>query len=163
MIEAQIVANSNPFNNSALVEGYENWYETAGRRADRLEKVLYKRLLADFPRARSLVEVGRGTGHFTRCFDTLELQMIGLDLSCPMLDMATRLGGPSYIQGDALMLPLLSKSIDLVTLITTLEFLSSPSQAMKEALRVARQGLILGVLNAHSILGMKYKLDGGPI
>ena len=36
----------NPFVDPALVAGYETWYQTAGRRADRLEKDLLARLLA---------------------------------------------------------------------------------------------------------------------
>ncbi|MBN1135320.1 MAG: hypothetical protein JXM73_01975, partial [Anaerolineae bacterium] len=56
----------NPFANLGLASGYEAWYETTGRRADRLEKALLKQLLARFPQASSLLEVGCGTGHFTR-------------------------------------------------------------------------------------------------
>jgi len=78
------------------------------------------------------------------------MQAAGLDLSRPMLEEAKSLGGPIYLQGDALMVPFLSKSIDLVAMITTLEFLSEPGQGLAEARRVARQGLVLGVLNAHN-------------
>lgn len=56
---------ANSFTNPSIVAGYEAWYETTGRRADRLEKALLKRLLAGFPRVRALLEVGCGTGHFT--------------------------------------------------------------------------------------------------
>jgi ubiquinone/menaquinone biosynthesis C-methylase UbiE len=122
-----------------------------------------KRLLAGLPEAHTILEVGCGTGHFTRWFGEQGLLSVGLDSSRPMLDEAKRLGGPSYLQGDALTLPFLSKSFDLVALITKLEFLPDPFQALAEALRVARQGLILGVLNADSRLGREYKLAGGPI
>ena len=153
----------NPFANPDTAAGYEAWYQTAGRRADRQEKALLRRWLSDFPAACSILEVGCGTGHFTRWFGELGLQAVGLDLSRPMLDEAVRLSGPVYLQGDALRLPFLSKSFDLVTSITTLEFLPEPMQALAEALRVARHGLILGVLNAESRLGRQYKSEGGPI
>lgn len=107
--------------------------------------------------------MGCGTGHFTRWFSELGIQAAGLDLSRPMLEEAKSLGGRVYLQGDALMLPFLSKSIDLVALITTLEFLSDPGRALAEAMRVARQGLVLGVLNARSRLGLQYKREGGPV
>jgi ubiquinone/menaquinone biosynthesis C-methylase UbiE len=80
-----------------------------------------------------------------------------------MLDEAVSLSGPVYLQGEALILPFVSKPFDLVALITTLEFLPDPIQGLGEAIRVARQGLILGVLNADSRLGREYKLAGGPI
>jgi len=81
----------------------------------------------------------------------------------PMLDEAVSLSGPVYLQGEALILPFVSKPFDLVALITTLEFLPDPFQALVEALRVVRQGLILSVLNADSRLGQRYKREGGPI
>jgi ubiquinone/menaquinone biosynthesis C-methylase UbiE len=80
-----------------------------------------------------------------------------------MLEEANRIESPFYLQGDAMKLPFLSKSFDLVALITTLEFLPDPLQALADALRVARQGSILGVLNAKSRLGQEYKREGGPI
>jgi len=154
---------SNPFADPALVAHYEAWYQAAGRRADRLEKALLKRLLAGFPRAGTILEVGCGTGHFTRWFAEQGLQATGLDLSRPMLTEAVRLGSPLYVRGDALALPFSTGAFDLVALVTTLEFLPEPVQAVAEALRVARQGLVLGVLNRQSLLGRKLKREGGPI
>jgi len=48
-------------------------------------------------------------------------------------------------------------------LITVLEFFRDPERALAEALRVARQGILLGVLNKKSILGRRYQREGGPI
>jgi SAM-dependent methyltransferase len=155
--------NASPFANPVIAAGYEAWYHTIGRRADRQEKALLQRLLARFSEARSILEVGCGTGHFTRWFGERGLLAVGLDLYRPMLDEAVSLSRPVYLRGDALALPFLSKSFDLVAQITTLEFLPEPLQALAEALRVARQGIILGVLNADSCLGREYKLAGGPI
>jgi ubiquinone/menaquinone biosynthesis C-methylase UbiE len=142
----------NPFTNPTIVAGYEAWYETSGRRADGLEKALLKRLLAGFSRARTLLEVGCGTDHFTRWFGEQGLQAMGLDLSSPMLAEAVRLGGLPCVLGDALALPFPPGAFDLVALITTLEFVTDPVQALSEATRVARHGLILGVLNRQSLL-----------
>jgi ubiquinone/menaquinone biosynthesis C-methylase UbiE len=153
----------NPFADPEIAIGYEAWYQTVGRQADRQEKALLKRLLSDFPAAHSILEVGCGTEHFTRWFGEQGLQAVGLDLSWPMLEVAKRLRSPLCLQGDALVLPFRSASIDLVALITTLEFLPDPVQALAEALRVARQGLVLGMLNAQSRLGRQYKREAGPI
>ncbi len=86
-----------------------------------------------------------------------------MDLSAAMLDEAKKRGGGIYLQGDAHKLPFQTKSFDLVALITTLEFLPDPDKALKEACRIARQGLILGVLNADSRLGRQYKRNGGLV
>jgi ubiquinone/menaquinone biosynthesis C-methylase UbiE len=153
----------NPFSNPAIVTGYETWYETVGRRADRLEKALLKRLLASFPQASTILEVGCGTGHFMRWFAEQGLQVAGLDVSRPMLAETTRLGSPPCVLGDALSLPFWTATFDLVALVTTLEFLPEPILALAEALRVARQGLVLGVLNRQSLLGRQLKREGGPI
>jgi SAM-dependent methyltransferase len=150
----------NPFTDSATVAGYEAWYETIGRRADRLETALLGCLQADFPQARSVLEVGCGTGHFTRWFDEQGLQTAGLDLSPAMLAEAVRLDSPPCIQGDGLTLPFGTGAFDLVALITTLEFVADPAQALVEAMRVARSGLILGVLNRQSLLAWRLKRSG---
>jgi len=153
----------NPFANPYIASGYEAWYESTGRRADRLEKALLKRLLACFPRAGSLLEVGCGTGHFTRWFEELGLQTAGIDLSLPMLAEAIHLSSLPYVHSDALALPFSSGAFDLVALITTLEFVADPVQALGEALRVCRQGLLLGALNRQSLLGWQRKKEGGQI
>ena len=153
----------NPFANVETVAGYEAWYRTDGCKADQQEKSILKWLLSGFPAAHSILEVGCGSGHFTRWFIEQGLRAVGLDLSHPMLEESKRLGSEFLLQGDALRLPILSKSFDLTALITTLEFLPNSVQALTEALRVARQGIILGVLNRQSCLGRKHKRSGGPI
>jgi len=163
LLSAKEKISLNPFAKHQIAAGYETWYLTIGRQADRQEKALLQWLLTAFPEMHTILEVGCGTGHFTRWFTELGLQAVGLDPSHPMLDEVLSLSSPVYLQGDALTLPFLSKSFDLVSLITTLEFLPDPLKALTEALRVARQGILLGVLNAESRLGREYKRKGGPI
>ena len=95
----------NPFASPDVALSYEAWYETTGRRADRLEKALLKWLLASFPQASSLLEVGCGTGHFTRWFKDLGLQTAGLDLSLPILVEAIRLGSVRCIHNRSVCIP----------------------------------------------------------
>lgn len=152
-----------PFRNAQIAAGYENWYLSAGRQADRHEKALLKWLLAKVPKTQTLLDVGCGTGHFTHWFNERGIQAIGLDQSQPMLGEAKHLNRTDCVLGEALTLPFASKSFDLVTFITTLEFILNPYQALTEAVRVCRYGLILGVLNADSRLGKKYKQQGGAI
>ena len=91
------------------------------------------------------------------------LRAVGLDISPAMLAEARRLEGRDrrktiYVLGDAHHLPFPPASYDLVVMVTTLEFLSDPEQALREAARVARQGLILGVLNRWSVLGLQRRV-----
>jgi len=77
-----------------------------------------------------------------------------------MLAETIRLGGSPCVLGDALALPFLAGAFDLVALITTLEFMADPVQALAEATRVARHGLILGVLNRQGLLAWRRKRSG---
>jgi ubiquinone/menaquinone biosynthesis C-methylase UbiE len=153
----------NPFADPALAVDYEAWYQAAGCRADQLEKALLAWLLTRFPLAGTLLEVGCGSGHFTRWAGEKTLQATGLDISMTMIAEAERLDSVPYVLGDALALPFADNTFDLVTLITTLEFVSEPIPVLEEALRVAEQGLILGVLNRQSVLGWQRRRAGGPV
>lgn len=150
----------NPFDDPALASRYEAWYAGEGRHADALEKALLGKLLDRFPNARSVLEVGCGTGHFTRWMAGRGLDAAGVDISGPMFNEARRLGGPRYLHGDALSLPIADQSFDVTALITTLEFLPDPARGLAEAVRVARQAVLLGVLNRWSLLALRYRLSG---
>lgn len=145
----------------SVARDYEAWYEQGfGSFAVRQEEALLHQQLQQFPGATSLLEVGCGTGHFTRWFAKLGFQVIGLDASPAMLEQARLRNGTSYLQGDAQALPFEDQRFDLVAMITTLEFVTDPVQALREAMSVARQGLLLGVLNRHSLLEYMRLLRG---
>lgn len=80
-----------------------------------------------------------------------------------MLSEARRQNGLEYVVGDATTLPYSDQSWDLVALIATLEFVTDPERVIAEAVRVARQGLILGVLNRSSLLARSYRRSGKPL
>lgn len=147
--------------NERVAAHYEAWYETPpGQRAGAQEKAVLQRLLQHFPEAHSVLEVGAGTGHFTRWFRAEGLAAVGLDLSKAMLTQAEKLNSVTLVHGDACQLPFAQSAFDLVAFITTLEFLTCPRKALSEGLRVARQGLFLGVLNRCSPLGIQRRLEG---
>jgi SAM-dependent methyltransferase len=154
---------ANPFDDPELVARYEDWYSGPGRRADILEKRLLEKLLTGFPQARTALEIGCGAGHFTRWLASKNFEVTGLDNSAPMLAEARKFDGLNYHEGDALNLPFADRTYDLALLITTLEFVTDPFRALAEAVRVARQGLILGVLNRWSLLTLKYRSSGKPL
>jgi ubiquinone/menaquinone biosynthesis C-methylase UbiE len=147
----------NPFEIPSVAQDYEAWYEGPGRRADRLEKELLIRLLNWIDGGQSLLDVGSGTGHFTRFFNGTGLHVVGLDISLPMVREAARLGSPPSVLGDALHLPYDDRSFDVVTIVATLEFVISPLRVIMEAARVARRGLLIGALNRASRLGRRIR------
>lgn len=155
--------SSNPFINAEIAANYESWYHTDGLIAAEQEKELMQWLLRWFPHARSILEVGCGTGYFSRWFESLGLRVTGVDLAIKMLREAKNKDEIDYLLGDAMQIPVASKSFDLAVFITTLEFIQDTAPALKEALRIARQGIILGVINKHSSLGKRYKRSSGPI
>lgn len=140
---------------------YEAWYETPeGRRADELEKAVLDYLLQAFAQPGSVLEIGCGTAHFTRWLNDQGLAAVGLDLSAAMLAQAQVLDGVPLARGDAYQLPFADDAFDLAALVTTLEFLERPQEMLAEALRVARRGMVLGVLNRWSLLGLQRRLAG---
>lgn len=136
--------------------GYETWYATPrGRRADGAERALLQHLLDPFAEAQRALEVGCGTGHFTRWLAAGLAHVVGLDRAPAMLAEARR-SSPSLllVQGDALHLPIRSRGVDLAVFVTTLEFVDSPAVALAEAVRIARQGVLVVVLNRWSAGGL---------
>jgi ubiquinone/menaquinone biosynthesis C-methylase UbiE len=135
--------------------GYEDWYGTpSGRRADRVERNLLSWLLGYFPSARSVLEVGCGSGHFIRWLSGTGLRVVGLDRAPAMLaETQRRSPGIPVVLGDAHRLPFRDGAVDLALLVLTLEFLDDPAVALSEAVRVARQGLVVVALNRWSLGG----------
>jgi ubiquinone/menaquinone biosynthesis C-methylase UbiE len=100
------------------------------------------------------LDIGCGTGHFTRWFRELGWEVWGLDLEKKMISQAKEFSGDDivYCRGDAAKLPFADKSFHLSTMITTLESTARPETVLGEAFRVSREGIILGVLNSLSLL-----------
>lgn len=135
---------------------YEAWYRSrAGRRVSQAERLLLHRLLRQLPSSANALEIGCGTAHFTRWLAGERLEAFGLDRSPAMLAEARRLApGLPLVQADAQRLPVRDRCVDVVLLVTTLEFLSSPLGALQEAVRIARTGVIVVALNRWSIGGL---------
>jgi ubiquinone/menaquinone biosynthesis C-methylase UbiE len=77
-----------------------------------------------------------------------------------MLSEAGALNRVTLVHGDALRLPFGDGAFDVTALVTTLEFLARPRAALAEATRVARRGVVLGVLNRWSLLALQRRLSG---
>ena len=143
---------------------YDAWYRTPrGGWIGEVEYQLLHRLLAPDAGA-TLLDVGCGTGYFTRRFaQDAGLHVTGLDPNREWLDYARTHGGPNetYIAGDALELPFPDASFDFVVSITALCFIQDEQQALREILRIARTRFALGLLNRSSLLHRQKGRSGG--
>jgi ubiquinone/menaquinone biosynthesis C-methylase UbiE len=139
---------------------YEASYESRYKRADALEKKLLKKLLDQFDDAQRLLEVGCGTAHFTRWMESLGFECCGVDISIFMLKEAQGM----WIQGcllqcEASHLPFRTKSMDVVVYVTSLEFMPDLETVLTEAGRVAKKGMVIGLINKWSLHTLRKMLQ----
>ncbi len=141
---------------------YEEWFlSEPGRSALAIEKELLYRVWSPSKLPQRVLEVGCGTGIFLEWFSQLKHQVTGLDPSEAMLDVAAnRLPGRITLdRGYAEHLPYADNAFDTVALITSLEFVDDPLQALAEALRVAKRHVLIGSLNRYSLLAWQRRLE----
>ncbi len=132
---------------------YEAWYHTErGRWIAQREFGLLWRLLQPVA-GESLLDVGCGTGHFSRRFAAAGLVVTGLDPDPAMLAFARDNDGAiDYLQGRAEALPFADGAFDHCVAVTSLCFVADPARALAEMWRVARRGVALGLLHRPSWL-----------
>ncbi len=150
---------SNKFPKSTA-ERYDRWFKTPfGRWATALEKQVLEELLGP-GEEQSLLDIGCGTGYFTEWVRSLGYEVTAVDPSETMLKAARgRLGGEVQVRRmDAERLRFPSDTFDRALMMTSLEFTDDPSQALQEAMRVSKSGIVVGVLNRFSPLGVWRKL-----
>lgn len=135
---------------------YERWYETrCGQQSATAQSLLLEWLLLPFRGARTALEVGCGTGHFTRWLSMSGFRVVGLDRAQEMIEQARRrLPSISFVLGDAHQLPFRCQAFDVVVYITSIEFLERPLVALQEGVRVAREGVVAIVFNRFSLGGL---------
>jgi ubiquinone/menaquinone biosynthesis C-methylase UbiE len=138
-----------------MAGSYDNWLSTPlGRYMDAREKQLIIDLLAPKPGER-ILDVGCGTGNHLLLFQKRGCHVTGVEPSRAMMDVARlKLDERAEIKfGFAEDLPFSDNEFDVVTMITSLEFTEDPAKALREAVRVSRDRVFLGVLNKYSFLG----------
>lgn len=115
------------------------------------------------PAAGPLLDVGCGTGWFTRRLAAQSgLQVTGIDLDAASLAFARSHDAVStYQQVDALALPFADASFDHVVSMAALCFTADWRHAVAEVVRVARHRFVIGLLNRHSLLWLDKGRHGG--
>ncbi len=133
---------------------YDAWY--SGERGAWIGEVEYQLLLKLLqPQAGdSLLDVGCGTGWFTRRFAQMAgLVVTGVDIDQQWLDYARQNDPHSdYLHGDARALPFAAKSFDHSVSVTALCFVDDWPLAIQEMIRVTRSRFVIALLNRNSLL-----------
>jgi ubiquinone/menaquinone biosynthesis C-methylase UbiE len=142
---------------------YDAWYDTPrGHWTGETEFRLASRLLSARPGAH-LLDVGCGTGWFTRRFAQQGLHVTGLDSNPEWLTYARARSDPTlrWVEGDAQALPFPSAHFDHVLSIAALCFVDDEQKAVAEIVRVARRSFVIGWLNRSSLLYLDKGKNGG--
>jgi SAM-dependent methyltransferase len=145
-------------------DAYEAWYASPrGRWIATTEFALLKSLLRPAPDS-SVLDIGCGTGHFTRLFSgQTRGEVVGLDPNREWLAYAAahREHRERYVVGRAEALPFPDRSFDCTVSVTALCFVGDQVRALREQVRVTRRRFALGLLNRHSLLYRQKGRSGG--
>lgn len=142
---------------------YDAWYDSPrGRWIGETEFRLLQREL-DLRGGTQLLDVGCGTGWFTRRVSRLPgVKATGIDINPEWLEFARHRDPDSrYVQADALALPFADNSFDAVVSIAALCFTADWRRAVGEIVRVSRGRFVIGMLNRHSLLWRDKGRNGG--
>ena len=150
--------STDPFN--AIADEYEAWYATplGGFVVGDEERTLLG-AVGDAPGR--LLDVGAGTGWWSRVFARRGFTITALEPSAPMRRVGAARGDEpiGWVPGTAEDLPWPDAAFDVVLVMTALEFVADPPRAIAEAWRVLRPGgaLVVGLLDALSPWAALYR------
>jgi ubiquinone/menaquinone biosynthesis C-methylase UbiE len=151
-----VIKIQNPWNQESIATSSESIHRATYKREIVLKRRILNKLLDRFGKVENLLEVGCGTSYYTRWFESLGLECYGLDLSHFMLREAKKLWPDgSLLQGESRYLPFKSKSFDVVVFIACLEYMPNIAMVFREAARVAKKGIVLGLMNEWSFRALE--------
>ncbi len=149
----------------ALARDYDNWYATpTGNAHDCVQKSDVQKLLGPAESCGRLLDVGCGTGHWSRFFASLGYTVTGVDIASAMIHVAKRRDGldGAFVIGDAVRLPFRNSTFDVVAVMATLEFVSDRAAVPAEMARCVKHNgrLLIGTLNRHAPINRRRLADG---
>ena len=145
-------------------EVYDRWFTTPiGSLVRKYEAELMLDLLKP-KQGEIILDAGCGTGIFTTDILSSGPQVIGLDISLPMLIQAKKKlkEYPFWIiLADMLNLPFLGSSFDKVVSVTALEFVEDAKGAIGELFRITKRGgcIVVATLNSLSPWASRRKAE----
>jgi ubiquinone/menaquinone biosynthesis C-methylase UbiE len=145
-------------------EAYDRWFTTPiGSLVKRYEAELILNLLNPKP-GEMILDAGCGTGIFTGDILSSGSEVIGLDLSLPMLKRAAlKFKGYPFqiVLADMLKVPFPESFFDKVVSVTALEFIEDGKAAIKELFRVTKRGgtVVAATLNSLSPWALRRSVE----
>lgn len=138
------------FFNREHTDTYEQWYEGRYKRAEIWQKKVMEQLVSKDRRVKTLLEFGCGTTRFTRWWKEIGIEATGGDISPLMLSQALHLFDGDLVMADAHYMPFRDDTFDALAFITTFEYYKDPVRVIREAARVSRYGIAMGMMNRNS-------------
>lgn len=138
--------------NEKMVQTYDEWLKSpAGWYVSGRKQKLILDLLAP-QEGETVLDMGCATGQMLMMLRRQGCDVAGIDPSPAMIDRAKKkLGHRADLHSGALHdLPFSDNNFDIVTIITSLEFCENPESVIAEAVRVARNRIVIGFLNRYS-------------
>jgi len=153
------------FDFGPMARQYERWYDTpTGRAHDRVQKADVLGLLRPAQRGDRLLDVGCGTGHWSRFFASLGYAVVGVDISREMIGVARGRPAPGCVfePADACALPYEEGSFDVVAALAVAAFVSDLPGMLKEMFRCARPdgSVLIGALNRLAPINRRRLAEG---
>ncbi len=146
---------------------YDTWYHSSeGKLIEKAVERIFAALVGVNAGER-ILDVGCGSGNHMLMFNRMGFDVSGIDASEYMVRKAKKRFGNSYTleMGLAEELPFDDNEFDITVLINTLEFLDNPLEALREAGRVSRRLVFIGVIDGmslNSLCGMIRRYAGDP-
>lgn len=138
------------FFNREYTDTYEKYYQGPYKRAEVWQKKILENLIKQDTRVKTLLEFGCGTTWFTRWWQEIGIEASGGDISPFMLSQALFRFDGDLVMADSHYLPFKDNTYDALAFITTFEYYKDPVKVIREAARVARHGIIMGMMNRNT-------------
>ena len=153
----------NIFTDQLVAKNYDRYYQTGiGKSVDKIEKMLVRRCLNQIFSC-EMLELGCGTGHWTRFFCEEGFQVTAIDESGAMLEHARMKNIPNadFLKADAASLPFEDQRFSVISSVTMFEFVENIDCILDEIDRLLKPGgyLVAGWLNALSETGKNKNND----
>ncbi|WP_415380751.1 class I SAM-dependent methyltransferase [Halosimplex sp. TS25] len=146
------------YQQETVVESYEDkrFSRGGGRLTDRLEKAAVGEALAPVE-DKKILEIACGTGRFSVMLAEQGADVVGLDISAPMLgegrDKARKAGVDDHLEfmrGDAARLPFPDDHFDAVFAIRFFHLADTPGEYLREMARVSKRQVVFETYNRSS-------------
>lgn len=142
---------------------YDNWYKTKlGEFVDKVETECAFSLLS-LSEGSKIIDVGCGTGNFSIKLAKKHYDVVGIDISKTMLDIARKKVecqslDIEFINMDAYHLEFEDESFDGAISMASFEFFKKPEKIIEEIFRIIKRGspVVVGIINRESEWGKLY-------